>query len=261
MRKLLTIGELAKSFNISTSQIRFYERQGLLSPKRIDKNGYRLYDFRQLDILESILLFRDIDISVKEIHNMVNNYNIQDYLKVLAEAEFKLEKELVRIEGKKREISDKIKHVKKYIEMREKIVSLNFPKKKLKIIMDNNLDNLSIKEMYEEIRKYGYKSFDDMKVIYGIIDDEGNTLYAIEDDKENEKLAKLEGIVIESGEYISSIIHVEDYHLIMDKIRYIKRKVIESGYETIGPTIMIEDLSSYSLNTEGSYFNVLLKKK
>jgi DNA-binding transcriptional MerR regulator len=40
---LLTIGRLAERANVSTSMLRFYEREGLLRPARRSRSGYRLY--------------------------------------------------------------------------------------------------------------------------------------------------------------------------------------------------------------------------
>ena len=39
----MTIGALARRLNVSTSMLRFYEREGLLSPERRSASGYRLY--------------------------------------------------------------------------------------------------------------------------------------------------------------------------------------------------------------------------
>jgi DNA-binding transcriptional MerR regulator len=41
--KSLTIGALARRLNVSTSMLRFYEREGLLAPERRTASGYRLY--------------------------------------------------------------------------------------------------------------------------------------------------------------------------------------------------------------------------
>lgn len=41
--KPLTIGALAKRLNVSTSMLRFYEREGLLKPEKRSAAGYRLY--------------------------------------------------------------------------------------------------------------------------------------------------------------------------------------------------------------------------
>ncbi len=42
-KKLLTIGALARRLNVSTSTLRFYEREGLLAPEGRSASGYRLY--------------------------------------------------------------------------------------------------------------------------------------------------------------------------------------------------------------------------
>jgi len=41
--KPMTIGALARRLNVSTSMLRFYEREGLLTPERRSAAGYRLY--------------------------------------------------------------------------------------------------------------------------------------------------------------------------------------------------------------------------
>ena len=40
---MLTIGKVAASLQVSTDSIRFYEREGLLSPAKKSGAGYRLY--------------------------------------------------------------------------------------------------------------------------------------------------------------------------------------------------------------------------
>jgi DNA-binding transcriptional MerR regulator len=42
-QKRLTIGALAKRLNVSTSMLRFYEREGLLAPEQRTAAGYRIY--------------------------------------------------------------------------------------------------------------------------------------------------------------------------------------------------------------------------
>lgn len=41
---MLTIGKLAARSGLSTNALRFYEREGLLSPTKKSGSGYRLYD-------------------------------------------------------------------------------------------------------------------------------------------------------------------------------------------------------------------------
>lgn len=59
----MTIKEVEKKLNITRANIRFYEKEGLLEPKRCD-NEYRDYSEDDLKRLEKILLFRKCNISI-----------------------------------------------------------------------------------------------------------------------------------------------------------------------------------------------------
>ena len=44
MRENLSINQVEKMTGVSKRNIRFYEKEGLLLPKRNEENGYRIYD-------------------------------------------------------------------------------------------------------------------------------------------------------------------------------------------------------------------------
>lgn len=44
MKKYFKIGEIAKLYHIGTDSLRYYEKLGILTPKR-SENDYRLYSF------------------------------------------------------------------------------------------------------------------------------------------------------------------------------------------------------------------------
>ena len=67
----MTIKEVEKKLNISRANIRFYEKEGLLEPKRCD-NEYRDYSEDDLKRLEKILLFRKCNISIENIRLIFN---------------------------------------------------------------------------------------------------------------------------------------------------------------------------------------------
>ena len=62
----MNIKEVEKKLNISRANIRFYEKEGLLEPKR-NENEYRNYSEEDLKRLEKILLFRKCNISIENI--------------------------------------------------------------------------------------------------------------------------------------------------------------------------------------------------
>jgi len=64
------INEVEKIVGITKKNIRFYEEQGLLSPKRNKENGYREYDDSDVKILEQIKLLRKLGLPIDEIRSM-----------------------------------------------------------------------------------------------------------------------------------------------------------------------------------------------
>lgn len=65
----MKINELEKALNISRANIRFYEKEGLLSPTRKD-NGYREYTEKDIAVLKKIIIYRKLGISIQDIRGI-----------------------------------------------------------------------------------------------------------------------------------------------------------------------------------------------
>ena len=65
---VFAIGELAKEFDITHRSIRFYEEQGLLSPKRTGQN--RVYDNKDRVRLMLILRGKRLGFSLAEVKTL-----------------------------------------------------------------------------------------------------------------------------------------------------------------------------------------------
>lgn len=62
----MTIKEMESKTQMSRANIRYYESEGLINPKR-QENGYRVYSEDDADVLLKIKLLRSLDISLEEI--------------------------------------------------------------------------------------------------------------------------------------------------------------------------------------------------
>ncbi len=60
----MTIGEVAKKFNISEDTLRFYEKEGLINPVP-RKGGKRCYGQSELDNIEFIMCMRGAGLSIE----------------------------------------------------------------------------------------------------------------------------------------------------------------------------------------------------
>ena len=72
--KLLTIGQFAALHGINKKTLMWYDEIGLFKPAVIDpQNGYRFYIYNKSPILKTILLLRELNVSISEIQPLLKN--------------------------------------------------------------------------------------------------------------------------------------------------------------------------------------------
>ena len=86
-----SVKQLADLAGISVRTLQYYDKIGLLRPAKRSDNGYRRYHREQLLKLQQILLYRELEISLKDINDIVNNpsFNI---LRALEQHKFFLQR-------------------------------------------------------------------------------------------------------------------------------------------------------------------------
>lgn len=67
----MKINEVEALVGITKKNIRFYEEQGLISPKRNSENSYREYGEEEVQILRRIKLLRKLGVPIEEIRQML----------------------------------------------------------------------------------------------------------------------------------------------------------------------------------------------
>ncbi len=67
-----TINKLAEMAGVSTRTLRWYDECGLLPPKAIRSNGYRIYGQTEIDRLQQIMLYRELGIELAEIGRILS---------------------------------------------------------------------------------------------------------------------------------------------------------------------------------------------
>lgn len=84
--KLLTIGQFAALHGINKKTLMWYDEIGLFKPAAINpENGYRCYSYHQSSILETILLLRELNVSVSEIQEFMKNRSASSLKSLLDE--------------------------------------------------------------------------------------------------------------------------------------------------------------------------------
>ena len=68
---MIKIGELSNITGVSIQSIRYYEREGLISPIEVDRwTNYRYYDETSVVRISEILHLKDLGFSLNEIKNL-----------------------------------------------------------------------------------------------------------------------------------------------------------------------------------------------
>lgn len=66
------MSQLAKLAGVSPRTLRYYDQIGLLRPARVTPSGYRIYGPREVDRLQQILFYRELEISLEEINEIMS---------------------------------------------------------------------------------------------------------------------------------------------------------------------------------------------
>lgn len=73
-----SIQQLAGIAGVSARTLRYYEQIGLLRPERDAANGYRSYDGEEVDRLQQILFYRELDLPLAQIKRILTGESFDD---------------------------------------------------------------------------------------------------------------------------------------------------------------------------------------
>lgn len=96
-KDVYTIGDITELYGIGADSLRYYERKGLIHPKR-GENQYRYYDTWDRVRLNIIRSLRAIDLPVEEIGKFMENRTIQSTLTMLENVQEMIEERIRRLE-------------------------------------------------------------------------------------------------------------------------------------------------------------------
>ena len=92
----MTIKDVETLLDIPRATVRFYEKEGLISPTR-EGNGYRDYSDEDVEKLKKIIIFRKIGLSVEEINDLFDG--VKTLEEVLDANIVNLQKQMEELKG------------------------------------------------------------------------------------------------------------------------------------------------------------------
>ncbi|KAI4452067.1 hypothetical protein C823_006636 [Eubacterium plexicaudatum ASF492] len=93
-----TVHEVSRLTGVSIRALHHYDKIGLLHPAQISDAGYRLYDDTDLERLQCILFFKELQFSLKEIRQMLDSPDF-DYGSALKQQIILLEMKMERLQN------------------------------------------------------------------------------------------------------------------------------------------------------------------
>lgn len=98
------VKEVADMAGISVRMLHHYDKIGLLKPESVSPAGYRLYTDQELEKLQQVLFYKELDFSLNEIKTMLNSPDfdriqaLKSHKKLLLEKKKRLDKIIQSVE-------------------------------------------------------------------------------------------------------------------------------------------------------------------
>ncbi|WP_079509243.1 MerR family transcriptional regulator [Mesobacillus jeotgali] len=127
---MFRVKEVANLTGVSVKTMHHYDKIGLLKPEDVTNAGYRLYSDRDLERMQQILFFREMDFSLQEIKDILDrpDFNRKESLKKHKELLLKKKKRLDEII---RTVEKTIKSIEGGYQMEEKDMFKGFDMKEI----------------------------------------------------------------------------------------------------------------------------------
>ena len=107
MKNYYKINDISKIYGIGPDSLRYYERLGILKPRR-DANSYRLYSLKDLYKLNILRDLRALGFSMEQVKDYLDGQSIGNTLELLHREELLLRRRIEDLEARERIIKSRI---------------------------------------------------------------------------------------------------------------------------------------------------------
>ncbi|MEA3321632.1 MAG: MerR family transcriptional regulator [Bacillota bacterium] len=146
-----TVQKLAKMAGVTGRTLRYYDEIGILKPARISASGYRIYGQAEVDKLQQILFYRELELDLESIQKIINAPTFNE-VEALKEHREKLLTKQKRLEGL-------IKSVDRTLAAKEGSITMS-DKEKFEAFKQNMIDKNEAQYGREIREKYGNETID-----------------------------------------------------------------------------------------------------
>ncbi|WP_404348879.1 MerR family transcriptional regulator [Sutcliffiella horikoshii] len=146
-----TVQKLAKLAGVTGRTLRYYDEIGILKPARMSASGYRIYGQAEVDKLQQILFYRELEIDLESIQKIINapSFNEVEALKEHRD----------RLLTKQKRLKGLIESVDRTLAAKEGSINMS-DKEKFEAFKQNMIDENEAKYGKEVRGKYGNETMD-----------------------------------------------------------------------------------------------------
>ncbi|MEG2732676.1 MAG: MerR family transcriptional regulator [Clostridium sp.] len=257
------IKELSALYGLCTDTLRYYEEQGILTPRR-SANNYRMFGVQDIGTLNIVRSLRDLDIPIERIREYIHNRTIETTLNLLDEEEDlilqkmkQLKEQYDDISGRKRELltdkqtkdgafSIRICEARPCFQLMEDVIlenNIDFVLKKLEHKFENNIHVIGIKG-FGALMKQSYVAQGDYNHFQSV--------FFISDwDNHNSEIAE--------GEYASLFFRGE-YERIAEVFPKFVNRIANKGYQISGTPMELYHIDMYDTCITDEYLTEIQVK-
>lgn len=129
----LSTGELAKMLGVTKQTVIYYDKVGLISPAKREKE-YRYYTLEQADELDSILTFRDLGVPISVLKDYLRERTAESCIEMLKKQKEKLEIEIQKLDRIRKKIDGRARLLENVIKVKN-FQEVKFSKEKTQFYM------------------------------------------------------------------------------------------------------------------------------
>lgn len=112
VRDFYKISEISKLYGIGPDSIRYYEKLGILKPRR-DVNGYRLYSLKEMYKLNMIRDLRRLDFTMEQIKDYLDNQSVYNTLEHLSKEQRYVKHQIRELQLREQLLFERAEDIKK----------------------------------------------------------------------------------------------------------------------------------------------------
>ena len=88
------IGEVAELFGLTKEGIRYLEKEGIITARRNEANGYRYYDRNAVSMLKDVRVYQKLGFSLEEVRDCMLDSSPEDTLALMTDKSARMAEEL-----------------------------------------------------------------------------------------------------------------------------------------------------------------------